>query len=193
MVSWRSNALSPEGYEGRVGAPIGGSVLLLAEALVNGRPTDLRGYEVRWYVNDELYQSGMGLFSTTYRVPSYSQPSIDVRVEIVNAPFSANEASMTVPFSDPIVVIEAPGGPFVYPGDTFFYATPYSFNVGSANDILYTWTVNGEVPDASGDPRELSIGVDGTPTQRIRLGITAESSQSETEFAEATLDLNPAQ
>lgn len=193
MVSWRSNALSPEGYAGKVASPVGGSVLLLVEALVNGRPADLRNYEVRWFINDDLYQSGPGLFSTTFRVSEFSDDYIDVRVQIVGAPFSATEATMVVPFAKPSVVIEAPGGSFLRSGENYFRATPYSFNVASADDLLYTWTINGMVPEASGDPRELSITVDGIPTQGAEIGVSVENALSENEGSEASMSLDPIQ
>jgi hypothetical protein len=193
MLSWRSNALSPEGYAGRVASPPGGSVLLLAEALVNGRPADLRGYEVRWFINDDLYQSGQGLFSTIYRVPEFSDDLMDVRVQIIGAPFAATETSITVPLTNPTVVIEAAGGNNLRSGNNFFYATPYSFNVGSPNDLVYTWTVNGEVPEASGDPRELSITVEGILTQPIQLGLRIGNALNEREVATRNLELIPMQ
>jgi|GEM_PF-2136547 len=193
LLSWRSNALSPAGYEGRVATPIGGSVLLIADALVSGRPADLRGYEIRWYVDGELYDSGFGMLSTTYRVPELSiAPEIEVRVEIVDAPFAASEASTIVPFEDPQVVIEAPGGAVLRSGENVFVATPYSFNVASANDLRYTWTVDGEFPELNENPRELRIDVQGIPADAVDLGISVENTRNSGEGFNGGLTLRPA-
>lgn len=193
ILSWRSNALSPTGYEGRVASPVGGSVLFLADALVNGQSVNLRGYEVRWYVDGELYDSGMGMFSTVYVVPDYPNETIDVRVEIVDAPFAAAEGSMTVPFADPQVVIEAPLGNRLRIGETVYTATPYSFNAASADDLIYTWTVDGNYPDISENPRELRLEVQGEVYDSLTLAVAAENPGDSTEGAVGNLTLGPTQ
>jgi hypothetical protein len=192
MLSWRSNGFAPAGYEGRVSASGGGTVLLTAEALVNGRPANLSNLEIRWYVNDELFTSGFGLQAVSVPVARFHQDSIDVRVEIIGAPFSATLASMSVPLTDPVAVIEPKIGTVLYAGENPFIARPYSFNVTNADDLVYIWRVNGEAPATAEDPAKLSVIYNGIPTDPLNLSLNISHPQNSSEGASAILDLVPA-
>lgn len=191
MISWRSNGLAPAGYAGRVAAAKDGSVLLLAEALVGGVPANLRGYEVRWFIDDELYQSGMGLQSVTYRVPEFHKGSLEARVEIVDAPFAANEGTITVPLTDPEASIEGPRDGKLRTGRNRLVVTPYSFNVASVTELTYDWTVNGVLSELTENPRELILTVSGTPVAPVQINVGVVNMAAESERTTASTVLAP--
>lgn len=187
ILSWRSNGFAPSGYEGRVAAAGGGTVLLTAEALVGGRPADISKYDVRWYVNDDFYTSGLGLQAITVPIQAYHQDSIDVRVEIFGAPFAASDASMSVPLTDPLAVIEQHSGVSLRSGKNIFEAIPYSFNVKDPNNLLYTWAVNEDVPQSSENPRSLVLSIEGSPYGSVDLRLTISHPENDSESSAASL------
>ena len=191
ILSWRSNGFAPAGYEGRVAAAGGGTVLLTAEALIDGRPTSLSQYDVRWYVNDELFTSGPGLQAVTVPVPQYHQDSMDVRVEIFGASFTANEGSISVPLTDPVAVIEARTGRSLRSGKNIFEAAAYSYNVSNPDDLLYNWTVNGENPQGSQEPRSLVVSIEGSPSKPIDLELVVEHPDNADESSGASFTAVP--
>lgn len=191
MLSWRSNGYAPAGYTGRVAAAGGGTVLLVAEEIVAGRPADLSRYEVRWYVNEEFYESGFGMQSISVPIAKFHQDRIDVRVEVIGAPFSTDRASIAVPLTDPLAVIEPRSGTGLHAGQNLFTAAAYSFNVTNPNDLLYNWSIDDDVPQAAEDPRSLTIGFDGLPTGPLDLGLSVSHPQNEGEAAQAYLRVSP--
>jgi hypothetical protein len=191
MLSWRSNGYAPPGYTGRVAAAGGGTVLVIAEMLVGGRPASLTGYEVRWFVNDELYESGFGLQSISVPIAQFHQDSFDVRVEIIAAPFSTTLKNLTVPLTDPRAVIEARSSTRLRQEGNIFLATPYSFNVTNPSDLIYNWLVGGNVPLMSEDPRTLEVSFDGTPTQPLNISLSISHPQNESEGATASINVAP--
>lgn len=192
MLSWRSNGFAPGGYSGRVAAAGGGAVLLTAEVLVAGRPADLSKYEIRWYVNEELYESGVGLQTTSYNVAPLHQDSIDVRVEIIGSPFSTTLGNISVPLTDPRAVIERRTGTGLHAGPNEFTAAAYSFNVTNPNDLLFNWRINGDVPQAADDPERLIIGFDGIPQSTFTIELAISHPQNEEEVAGASIRMSPA-
>lgn len=191
ILSWRSNGFAPAGYAGRVAAAGGGTVLLTAEVLVGGRPADLSALEMRWYVNDELYETGLGLQSVSVPIGAFHQDTLDARVEVIAAPFSATLASLSVPLTDPAVVIEPRSGQTLRSGENLFVASPYSFNVTDADDLFYSWLVNGEEPQASENPRELRVSYDGLPTSALELGLSATHPENSDETTATSIRLLP--
>lgn len=192
MLSWRSNALSPAGYVGRVPPSVGSTVLITGEALVNGIPSSLKGYEVRWYVDGEFYQSGFGLHTITIRIPGVHGSNFDVRMEIVDAPFAATNATLTIPIGGPSVVITGPRDLTLREGILLFRAVPYGFNVARPNDLVFTWTVNGVAPDATENPEELSLNLKGTPTEPVVIEVTVRNTVREGEAASSRIILESA-
>lgn len=191
MLSWRSNGFAPSGYAGRVAASGGGQVLVTAEAISGGRPASLSGYEVRWYVNDELYESGLGIQGITYYVPESHQDSFDVRVEIVGAPFAVSMANLTVPLTDPQAVISRDERG-IREGDNVFHAVPYSFNVTNASDLVYQWTVNGQAPESTENPSELTVSYASDPADPLSLNLSVTHPQRAAEEASYSIRIDPA-
>lgn len=187
MLSWRSNGFAPAGYPGRVAASGGGTVLVIAEELVSGRPADVSRYEIRWYLNDELYETGFGLQAVTIPVSRDHQDGFDIRVEIIGSSFSENLKTISVPLTDPLTVIEPQTGRQLEAGMNTFGAQGYSFNVANASDLLYNWTVNGQAPQATEDPRHLDIKLDAPPQTPVALGLRISHPQNISETATALI------
>ena len=160
-------------------------------AVVNGSPANLAAYEVRWFLNDQLFQSGFGLQSVTIPVPEFHQDSMDVRVEIVDAPLLFSEGVMSVPLTDPLAVIVSRDRSEIHRGTNVLEADAYSFNVTDSSLLFYDWTVNGEIPDANEDPRDLTVTVDGDPTSPVDVGLTVSHPDNEGESDGTSLRLFP--
>lgn len=189
LLSWRSNAYTPAGFAGRVPAVGGGTILATMEIIDSGKAVNLAAYEVRWYLNDNLFESGMGKQTITIAVPQLHQDSMEVRVQVVGAPFQANEATISIPLGDPEVVLVNHNRNVLRTGDNVVEAHPYGFNTTDSSNLLYSWSVNGQSPDATEDPRSLTISVDGTPTAPavVLLNVTHPNKPDESAGAQMRL------
>lgn len=191
MLSWRSNTFSPAGYAGRVAATGNSSLLVTAEAISGGSVVNLSNYEVRWYVNNELTESGLGMQSITIPIAEFHQNEIDVRAEIIGSPLAVAESFLTIPLVNPVAVIESAERGVLRSGANTLSAHAYSFNVTDADDLLYQWQVNGETPQATEYPRLLSLTIDGTPTSPVYITLTISHPDRPEETATAALTLTP--
>lgn len=191
LLSWRTNAYAPAGFMGRVPAVGGGTILVTMEIIDSGKPVNLSGYEVRWYLNDNLFDSGMGKQTITIAVPQLHQDSMEVRVQVVGTPYQANEATISIPLGDPEVVLVSHNNRVLRSGDNIIEAYPYGFNTTDSSNLLYTWSVNGESPDATEDPRSLTVSVDGTPTQAASVTLNVTHPNKPNEQASAQMRLTP--
>ncbi len=191
MMSWRSNGFAPASYQGRVAAAGGGTVIILAEALVNGQPADLSRYEVRWYVNDELYETGFGLQAITVPIQRFHQDSLDARVEIIGAPFTDTLKSISVPLTKPKAVIRPISSPRLSEGENTFVAVPYAFNVIRATDLIYRWSVDNQPPSANENPQQLVLTVEGPP-EAVLLSLSITHPQNKEESVRGSVRVLPA-
>jgi hypothetical protein len=191
MMSWRSNGFAPASYPGRVAAAGGGTVIILAEALVNGQPADLSRYEVRWYVNDELYETGFGLQAITVPVQRFHQDSLDARVEIIGAPFSETLKTISVPLTDPKSVVRPIANTRLVEGENVFVAVPYSFNVTRPADLVYRWSIDGQPPFANENPQQLVLTVEGPP-DAVLVSLSITHPQNNEESARRSVRVLPA-
>ena len=193
FISWRTNAYTPPGYPGRVIPAAGSSVLITAEVITGGRPVDLSKYEIRWFLNDELYQSSNGAQSIVVPVPELHGRSFDVRFEVIDAPFTNTDAIIQIPLGNPQVILSSPNNFVLTEGEQLIKATPYSFFIGSGDDLIYDWTINGQIPDVSDTPQELILNVEGRPTQSVRVNLKVSNPRNEKETRSASIRLSPSQ
>ncbi len=163
MVTWKSGNYVPADYQGKI-LPIGGSTIEVAMELIDGdHLADLSVNTIRWDINGIFYKSGRDLKVISFTADgakgdqtadislTYRGKSLDKRV--------------IIPLARPEVVIT--GGPDI------FKALLYFFNLSSPTQAKFTWTVNSNSVEASGQNPDVAklAGVPSGANIDLRLNV----------------------
>lgn len=136
------------------------------EIISNGRPVDLSGQAIYWYLNDTLIGNGIGkqyiVFSPFGTAPAF----LVLKAELPNYNGTSLIHQVQIPLVGPKTVIEAPhptgqssGNPIMLQG------TPYFFYASDPSSLSYVWSVNGRIATTTEDPETLQMNLDpGTPS-----------------------------
>lgn len=147
------------------------------ELLLNGKPINLSGQTIYWYLNDSLIDSGVGeqyiIFSPFGTAPAF----LNLEAELPSYNGNLLIHQIQIPLVSPKAVIEAP-----HPTGQFFgnpitlQGTPYFFYTSDPATLSYAWSVNGQTSAAAENPQTLQISLDpATPSGsslNISLAIT---------------------
>jgi len=133
------------------------------ELIVNGKPVDLSGQTVYWYLNDNLTSSGAGkqyvVFSPFGTAPSF----LTLEAELPSYNGNILTHDVQIPLVDPKAVIEAP-----HPSGQFstnpitLQGIPYFFFTSDPGTLSYAWSVNGQTATAAENPQTLQINLGPT-------------------------------
>lgn len=161
IMNWSVGTYAPVGYPGKP-LPVPQSRLTVSvDAIRNGKLSSLAGQTVRWYANDRLIGSGAGMQTMTFPLGTTAPGTFDVRVElpgIVSDDLTVK--TISIPVARPYAAIIAPFPETTVQGArATLHTVPYFFNIDAANDLLYSWTVGGEAPQANENPDELILSV----------------------------------
>lgn len=169
-VTWRASSYVPPDFSGKAMPSEGTLVTASFEVIDGGKFVNLAGYEIYWYLNDDLIQTGMGGQQVSFRVPSRGNHKLRVKVNDYK-----NEAlvkTIEIPAVRPEAVIVTP-----YPGDIFSSsrvqakAIPYFFNTSNPQKLSFSWRVNGREPSSKENISFLDINLGGTTAEGYRLDI----------------------
>lgn len=136
VITWRANTYAPDFFQGKKLPIRGASISLAAQLVDNDRLIDASDKEVRWYADNNLINSGLGLNNFTYVIPQNSGDLLSIRSVIIHRGVEVNQFS-EIPIADPEAVIDDSQLPQLKP---YFYF----FNVNSPNDLDLGWEENSQ-------------------------------------------------
>lgn len=158
MITWSTDQSEiPSFYTGKSLPSYGNYVTAEVTLLVNGRPVDLSGQTIYWYLNDVLIGGGTGVQKLTF-LPFGTPPgSMTLKVDLPGYGGQDLSHETFLPFVTPVAVIMAP-----YPGGSFstnpvaVSALPYFFDA-SSSALSYSWAVNGQTGTNAENPQSAEI------------------------------------
>jgi hypothetical protein len=193
LMTWHANTYVPPAFVGKALPVPLSAVTVSVEAIHSGRVASLAGETVRWYVGGRLMASGTGMQSFSFSIPQNAVAPFEVRVELPDATVEPTLKTITIPFVRPRAVIVSP-----FPDDTVrnssvsLRAVPYFFNVTTARDLLFSWTVNDAATDTTENPDQLDLSFGGSGSAEASVAVTIRNPLMTAEGAKATLDLTVA-
>jgi len=195
VITWHAGqSYVPPGYVGK--ALPGGSSLISAslEILSGGKPADLSGLPIYWYLNDDLVANGIGKQSISFTSLNPGQ-IMQLRVQIPNYPSGEIIKTILIPVVNPKAVIVAP-----YPLNSFpaspahLTVLPYFFSILSPASLSFSWTVNGTPENIPENPSEADIAIpQGTPSGSVIPVSIDVTNPLDSTVASASLSLTYAQ
>ena len=196
-LTWKARSYTPDDYLGKIIPGANSPILVSLEALENGKIVDLKNSTIKWYVDSELYSTGIGQKSFTIRTPKKLTSGImKVRAEITNRWSSIKIKTVDIPISPPVVVLKSN-----YLSQSFgdnkisVRAYPYFFGVGSLSDLVFSWKVNGLTVNSAENPQivDVSFNKDADPGSAITVesSITNPNGSSESAYKSSVFKYIP--
>lgn len=191
FTSWQANSSAPYFYRGKILPTPGSEVAVAFELLSDGHVVSLPNRLVRWYLDNNLYQSGVGLKTILFTVDQLRTKDYNVRISLPKYDGRTDlDEFLTIPVAQPEVVIDAP-----YPdrqliaGAYLLRALPYFFNTTDLRRLTVTWSANGKKTGASANaPDILELVVPpALAGQSVVVGVTVKNSLRPLEFANTTI------
>jgi hypothetical protein len=160
-LTWRAVTYVPSASAVRA-LPIAATKIIAAlDIIQNGRPVNLAGQTIYWYVNDEPLTGGLGMTRVSIPVPNTADDeTFSVRATLPDYKGGLAK-TVTIPVTAPTAVIEtgAPGG-IVRASPFIVRAFPYFFDIASPEELGVSWKINDVVPRTYSDPFTLNISLD---------------------------------
>ena len=151
LVSWKANSYAPADYQGKILLSPTSSAEIAFELIDGGKIANLNNKEVRWFINNKLIASGLGLKTTTYTPSQPGRKDLRVQIQVLNYNGQDLEKIMILPVINPEIVIQPIGS-------NVFAGKPYFFNINSLSDLSFEWSVNGKkTNDLPDNPQFLSL------------------------------------
>lgn len=132
ILTWKANNYTPLSYLGKALPSRGAVVVFAVQMIENDKLIDLSNKEIRWYVDDGLIRSGVGLTGFAHTVALYNGDSISVRIVVVDNERGDINKFLTLPIVKPEAVIDAAQLPQLKP---LFYF----FNIASPDELQSEW------------------------------------------------------
>lgn len=169
IVFWEANAYAPSNFTGKVLSPRGGTISASATLFSAGKPVSLASREVRWFLENELYQAGKNLKQITFQAPIQNADSVRLKVVVLGTPNI--EQTITIPIARPVVRIKTTSlGGTIQATQVDATALPYFFSIQNPNELSFAWSANGATLEETSN----SITVDasaGKTGDTIDLGV----------------------
>ncbi len=176
LLTWNTNTFTPPSFAGRALPTRGSTVRVSLAAFQNNSFLDLSTRDIRWFVENESYQSGKGGTSFSFTVPTTGNPILTVKAVILGNQ-SNLEKEITIPVKNLEVVLDAPYPHHSFsPGTHFLRALPYYWSVSRLHDLVFRWSANNiQTQGAPENPDELELDVSGAragDTVTLSVGVT---------------------
>ncbi len=168
VVTWQAyGSYVPPKYAGKALPNQESKLTASLELLSNGKPVDLSGQTIYWYLNNTLIGNTTGeqhiIFSPFGTAPAF----LTLKAELPNYNGNLLIQQIQIPLVNPKAVIEAP-----HPTGQFsenpitLQGMPYFFYVSDPAALSYLWSVNGQTATAAENPQTLKINLDpATPSE----------------------------
>jgi hypothetical protein len=192
FVSWQADAYTPYFYQGKVLPTNNSNIITSFELLENGRPINLSQRQVRWYLDNELSQSGVGLKTIIFKINSLRRDSHQLRIVLPQYNNGNDlEKIFSIPIVSPEAIIDAPYVNGLLAGNTnLLRGLFYFFNIDSIKELVIDWFVN----NRSVSPSSLGEDILGLPISEFgggifNIGLGAKNKNNELEFASEKINL----
>ena len=155
MITWKSNSYVPASYAGKIMPTRNTPINISLELKEDGKLANLSKNEVRWFVNNKLKQSGVGLKNFTFAPElTANQPQI-IRIAIINYRGTDLTKTIAIPLANPEVVVTSIGA-------NVFKAFSYFFNIDKINDLKWEWSANNiKATGTAQEPDVLTLDIQG--------------------------------
>ena len=169
-ATWKASSYVPADFPGKAMPSEGTLVTTSFEVVDNGKFVNLAGYEIYWYLNDELIKTGLGEQQVSFRVPTRGNHQIRIQVNDYNG---ANLVkTIEIPAIRPEAVIVAPYARDSFSGSRIqVKAVPYFFNTAKPEKLNFSWKVNGQKPATTENISFLDISLGGETTDGYEINI----------------------
>jgi len=175
ILSWHANTFYPADFFGKPEAVNQSTITLRAEMISDGKIQDLSKARIAWYLDESLYENGVGIKETTFTVTKRSGQRYLVR-GVIAIDDEVHESSIIIPISKPKVVIEFPSlENKIGPGETVtLISVPYFFNASSLSDLNFSWAINGKKETLEKE-NSLTLNI-GTPISENQRTVSIQST-----------------
>ena len=164
VITWQAyGSYVPPGYADKALPNQEAKLMASLELLSNGKPADLSGQTIYWYLNNTLIGNSIGeqhiVFSPFGTAPAF----LTLKAELPSYNGNLLIQEIQIPLVDPKAVIEAP-----HPTGQFsknpitLQGVPYFFYVSDPDALSYAWSVNGQTSAATENPQTLQLNLDPT-------------------------------
>jgi len=166
LVTWKaSNSYIPSFYQGKALPTLGSQITASVELVSNGRIINLSNQNIYWYEDEVLVGGGAGVQQVTFSPFGTPPSSLILDVELPQYSGGYLTHTIQIPFVNPAAVISAP-----YPSQEFstnlltVRGIPFFFFATSTNNLVFSWSVNGQAGSNTENPQEADITLPpGTP------------------------------
>ena len=137
IITWKANNYTPAFYLGKSLPTAKTKIDVALQLLDNKKLIDLSKNDIRWYVNNKLEDSGLGLFNFSFTAPYLGEQSVLLRVVVLNYKGEEWNQFLTIPIVRPEAIIDTADSAQLKP-------LPYFFNIPSDNKLKVDWGEDGK-------------------------------------------------
>lgn len=190
IISWEAQTLRPLSYSGKNLAGLGSEVIAALELTENDKLADVLPANIRWFLNNRLIDSGVGLKRISFNAAS-AAGAMSLRAEVdYGGEVVGGAARIFV--ARPEIVIDAP-----YPngvigtGANKLEAVPYFFDITDLKDLKIEWLINNQAaPIPAENPHLLELSIEPFEEGEIPVSISVSASPLNNFFNFATDKIN---
>lgn len=137
IVTWKTNSFTPSSYMGKALPSARSQINVALQLLDEDKMVNLSKNEIRWYINNQLLDSGSGLTNISFPAPSLGEQSLLLRVVIIDYKNDELNEFVTIPIIKPEIVIVSAEQPQLK-------SLAYFFNISSVDQLKIDWKVDGK-------------------------------------------------
>jgi hypothetical protein len=197
LITWSASKTSaPTSYSGKLlpnaSSQISASLELLS---AQGKPLNIAGQTIYWYLNENILGGGIGMQRTTFTTSGDAPNVVTLRVTIPDYPGGMLIHEIQIPIVQPVIIIDAPfANNTVSTNPVVVQAIPYFFNASTSASLAFHWSVNGQAVTDATNPQSLQITLPGTPAPGLPIAISLTATNavdSMSAHANSTLTYQP--
>ncbi|TSA45136.1 hypothetical protein D4R51_02400 [bacterium] len=192
IITWQANNYFPAGYNGKALVTPNTLVIASVELIKNNKLTDTTGTEIRWYLDDKIIASGIGLKTVSFSASQQQSghQTLKASLRIGNDPF---ENSSQIRVVQPTVVISfpLPGRAVKAGSQVSLEAIPFFFNVQSLDGLTFNWLINNQRATGRDNRVVMSVGTPQSNFQNsVPISVTVQNSENPYEFNRGSIMLS---
>lgn len=191
IVSWSADTYAPPGFRGKHLPTSGSNLSAWITVFAGGKPVNASDYTVRWYADNQLVQSGLGLTTISLNAPKITAKIVMLQARAQSPSGDLSVANIQIPVIDPVVALQTnyPGGIVTTP-TVNAKALLYFFNVSDPSSLAFSWSANGTTGQNTENPdtATINLGANTPGGTNIRIKVTVSNpGDSTTATANANL------
>ncbi|RME58653.1 hypothetical protein D6779_06030 [Candidatus Parcubacteria bacterium] len=198
LIDWKAESVVPRGYQGKALPGPSTKINVSFNIIDNNKLVDLSNRQIRWYLDDELIESGIGLQTFSFRTFRMGDTYHRVRVEVSNYKNHPERlgavTTIRVPVIFPKVVLEAPFPHHVFssqkarlPAKIFYYSKD------ALASIILSWEIDGNRASVTNPKNQTFLDIDMTDVKQkkeINILVEAENVTDQLGITSANISLS---